>query len=61
MSNTDKTLELIKNLINEVTEEARAGILKESVQPQPTVEDEQKLLKEYVTRKVVKLIKESGD
>jgi uncharacterized protein YjgD (DUF1641 family) len=61
MSNTDATIKILKDLINEVTEEAKSGIITESVEPAVHKESEEKILKEFVTRKVVKVLKESGD
>ena len=56
----DKTLEMLRGLIEEVKQETKAGILKESRQPK-AVESESKLLKEYVTKNVMSILRESGD
>ncbi len=61
MDREEQTLKIIRSLINEVTEELKSGIIKESLEATAREEDEEKLLKEYVTRRVVKVLKESGD
>ena len=61
MNRDEQTINFIRNLINEVTEELKSGIITESVKAAAREETEEKLLKEHVTRRVVKLLKESGD
>jgi hypothetical protein len=61
MNRDEQTIKIIRSLINEVTEELKSGIITESVQAAVREESEEKLLKEHVTRRVVKLLKESGD
>ena len=61
MNRDEQTIKIIRSLINEVTEELESGIITESVQAAIREESEERLLKEHVTRRVVKLLKESGD
>jgi|LakMenEpi03Aug12_release.lakeMendotaPanAssembly.Ray.scaffolds.fasta_scaffold4785145_1 hypothetical protein len=61
MNRDEQTIKIIRSLINEVTEELKSGIITESVQAAVREESEERLLKEHVTRRVVKLLKESGD
>ena len=61
MDRDEQTLKFIRSLINEVTEELKSGIITESVKAAAREETEERLLKEHVTRRVVKLLKESGD
>jgi hypothetical protein len=57
---TDNTMEMLKGLIEEVKRETKAGVLKENKEVAP-IKDESKLLKEYVTKNVMNILRESGD
>jgi uncharacterized phage protein gp47/JayE len=61
MDREEQTLKIIRSLINEVTDEIKSGIIKESLEAGAREESEEKLLKEYVTKRIVKVLKESGD
>ena len=56
----DNTIEMLKGLIEEVKRETKGGVLKENKETAP-VKDESKLLKEYVTKNVMNILRESGD
>jgi hypothetical protein len=57
---TDNTIEMLKGLIEEVKLESKAGVIKENKETAPT-QDESKMLKEYVTKNVMNILRESGD
>jgi hypothetical protein len=57
---TDNTIEMLKGLIEEVKRESKAGVIKENKETAP-VQDENKMLKEYVTKNVMNILRESGD
>jgi hypothetical protein len=56
----DNTVEMLKGLIEEVKRENKAGVLKENKETAPA-QDESRVLKEYVTKNVMNVLRESGD
>lgn len=58
---TDKqTLETLRAIIKEVKKESKGKVLKESKEV-TTTQSEEKILKEYVTKSVMSVIRESGE
>jgi hypothetical protein len=69
MLQDDKALELIRQLVREAKQERNAEILTEGLKTAEVIAEsinqkevlEKQELKEFITRNIVKLIKDSGD
>ena len=60
MSAQDKSLNVLREAIDEVRREIRSGLVTESLDSKTLNESEEKELKEFITRNIMKALKENA-